>query len=317
MSRTKKGSIIFLTIVFCLLHGIASAQVIFKDQYLKTQADIAASSTYANIVEYMKIKKYKLDTREIDEEDQYEYLVFSGSFSQMVVVTYSKNKELLFIKSNLLTINRVFCESELGDNKFQKISTVNEDVGGEKWTEITWGKTGYAYQFMLEHVKENIGWMYLYTPALLKTGKLGQKEQVVIPKKMYDYSTLQKFADSLNAHLFSAELYDKASGYRFAALGKIDFEKRSIQFTVKNNELYVKMHLPKNGECDYGIQEVKAKFLDWGGALVGSNNNLMWVNFDHSYSCSGSYYTALHILLHKPNTDFRNETLQKLKSCCQ
>jgi hypothetical protein len=313
----KKGCIIFLTVFFCSLQYIVPAQITFEDRYLKTQADIASSSTYSNIVAYMKSKNYTLTTRENDDEDKSEYLVFTGNYKQLVVFNYSKSKELLFIKSNLLSLNVVFCEIELEANKFQK-STVNEEIGGEKWAEVTWKKTGYSYQFMLEHVKENICWLYLYTPALYNKGKAAaQKEPVVAPKKMYDYSTIQKFADSLNAHLFSAEINSKAAWYIFSALGKIDFEKRSIKFIVKNNALYAKMHLPKDGECDYGIKEVEAKYVNWGGALAGSNHNLIWVNFEYSYSCNGSNYSALHIVLHKPNAVYLQETLEKLKSCCQ
>ncbi|UEG49527.1 hypothetical protein LK994_12875 [Ferruginibacter lapsinanis] len=107
----------------------------------------------------MKDKNYTLKSKE--EEEGKVFFIFEGSFKQLVIVAYSKNKELFLVKSNLLALNLVFAQMEMKNKEFKILSSVNEEFEGNKWVDIIWAKKGYKYQFQIEDNGEKISWVYL------------------------------------------------------------------------------------------------------------------------------------------------------------
>ena len=136
-----------------------------------------------------------------------------------------------------------------------------------------------------------------------------------VKKENYDLSTPQKFADFMNSNMGRAEIASRETPYYFTIKGKTSFDKKSVQFIVKNEQLYIKMHIPKDGECDYGIKEIKAEYLGFNGLGVGSGKDYVGYvnfNFDHSYECNGKKFNNVAIAI--PNTVISNKYLSEFQS---
>jgi len=144
----------------CLLSSIGFGQTTFKNQYLKTLNDIANSS-FSSVLKLMKERKYILDDKGVDSNDGGVYFVFTGKVDQELMVSYSKSKELVFIAQDLLTLNLVFCEMELQDKGFTKLSATKEKEDGINITITKWGKSGYPYRYVLHQSEDKVSQLTL------------------------------------------------------------------------------------------------------------------------------------------------------------
>jgi hypothetical protein len=98
-----------------------------------------------------------------------------------------------------------------------------------------------------------------------------------------NYYSAKEIADVMNANMQSANIGFASPNYKFEVKGSMNLDKRSIRFISKANVLYLQMNIPRNGECDYGLKEVKAK---WTGQ-TGSGSSYFYFTFDYAYSCNG------------------------------
>lgn len=119
----------------------------------------------------------------------------------------------------------------------------------------------------------------------------------------------------LNRHLYKSYLGQLNSRYNFSILGNTSFEKSSIEFVTRKNELYIKMHIPKNGECDYGIREVKAEYNTFSTLYVGAKGEkYLSLAFNHEFACNGITYKNIDVSIpYIENNNTFNEIILKLK----
>jgi hypothetical protein len=133
-----------------------------------------------------------------------------------------------------------------------------------------------------------------------------------------DLSTAQKLADYLNSKMWRVTLEAPNSTYEFNILGKIDFDRKSFKFTAKDNMLYIKMHIPKNGECDYGLKEIRAEYktnghmTDTGG---GTTKYYYSIEFNFPYECNGTKYSYLDIMVPHHSATHNEPMAAKVKEC--
>ncbi|TKC10679.1 hypothetical protein FA048_10915 [Pedobacter polaris] len=119
-----------------------------------------------------------------------------------------------------------------------------------------------------------------------------------------NYYSAKEIADAMNANIGWADIGFSTS-YKFEVKGAMNMDKRSIRFISKENVLYVQMNIPRNGECDYGLKEVKAK---WTGQ-AGSGSTYFYLTFDYLYSCNGQDYKGVYVYFN-PTSSFTKTGVQ-------
>lgn len=133
------------------------------------------------------------------------------------------------------------------------------------------------------------------------------------PKSRYDLSSTQKLADSLNKWFQRASLGFAEPNYKFSRVGKVNFEYSSVEFFTSDNQLYIRMNIPRNGNCDYGLKEIKAEYQ--GG--IGYNGFVFNVSFRYNYICNDKKYENIHCFFYEYNEEQRNAVSNALKNCCR
>ena len=114
----------------------------------------------------------------------------------------------------------------------------------------------------------------------------------------YDFSTAQSRADFFNDKMVSAKINSSNPTLDFNAFGKTDFDRRSIEFIAKNGLVYLKLHLPRNGSCDYGLKEILAEKNGQSGTVQFSNDTRgYYIAFKYSYTCNNLGYKDLYVTI--------------------
>jgi hypothetical protein len=113
-----------------------------------------------------------------------------------------------------------------------------------------------------------------------------------------NYYSAKEIADAMNANIGWADI-GFSTPYKFEVKGSMNMDKRSIRFISKENILYVQMNIPRNGECDYGLKEVKAKWT----SQAGTGSSYFYLTFDYLYSCNGQDYKGVYVYF-KPSPSF-------------
>jgi hypothetical protein len=105
------------------------------------------------------------------------------------------------------------------------------------------------------------------------------------------YYSTKEFVDAVNPNIKWADINFSDPSYKFDVKGSLDMDKPSIRFITKQNILYIQMNIPKNGYCDYGLKEVKAK---WTGQS-GSGESYFYYTFEYNYQCEPNTYKNLYV----------------------
>ena len=130
----------------------------------------------------------------------------------------------------------------------------------------------------------------------------------VEPSRYY-FSTMKKAVDFMNGQIMFAYINTGLSIYEFKVLGKTDFDKKSFEFIEKSGKLYLKMHIPRNGNCDYGLKEVLAEFTGESGKGSSGGKEQFYFKFKYTYTCESKIYNGLYVYLNRiPDAD-----IEKLK----
>jgi hypothetical protein len=111
------------------------------------------------------------------------------------------------------------------------------------------------------------------------------------PYLIHANSTAKEVATALNAKMSEAHLGNYFTKYTFERNGFFNMEYSFAFFTAKNNELYIQLHIPKNGDCDYGMKEFKARWTSHSGKRA----NDYYLLFDYNYNCKGIDYKGLFL----------------------
>ncbi|TCC89258.1 hypothetical protein EZ428_16305 [Pedobacter frigiditerrae] len=114
------------------------------------------------------------------------------------------------------------------------------------------------------------------------------------PTAIETYYSAKEIADAMNANIGWANINFSKPTYEFEVKGSMDMDKRSIRFISKSNVLYVQMNIPRNGECDYGLKEVKAKWTGQAGGGSGIYDQY-YFTFEYPYSCGGIDYKNIYV----------------------
>jgi uncharacterized protein (TIGR02145 family) len=189
---------------------------------------------------------------------------------------------------------------------------------GTIWAlEIGWNNKAILRQYL----KENA----LYVRCIKNNVPSNMSSEPATPanSKKYDLSTSQLMADFMNANMGRAEISSaRETPYYLTVKGKTSFVEKSVAFMAKGNRLYIKMHILKDGECDYGIKEIEATYLGYSGLAIGSGKNYMgYVNFkfDFTYECNGRQFKDIAISI--PDSIMSNKYLgefnAKMKMYCK
>ena len=293
---------------------------------VKELENIWQQVTYKNHGRWLKSKGYKL----VSEYKNVKMFHYQKNDMVNLGIYYDDNKEqiseILFHSSPQKYYQAL---RDIEENAaFRKISETGVESKGEKGTMTKWAKGNYIFYARTDQYK--IG-MYVdkaneasrtYTKPTVSATKpvVTSKATTTNPAetnkpnttrtRKYDFSDVNDLANMLNAKLNSAELkQEKGTDFKFQVFGKPDFIKSSINFFVKDNQLYIKMHFPKNGECDYGLKVEKAVYN--GNKSTGRTVGENWYrgfHFKYTYECNQQVYNDLVVFI---QDDFKQDDLTR------
>lgn len=116
-------------------------------------------------------------------------------------------------------------------------------------------------------------------------------------KSNYQFSNVQDLAVALNNGVRSARINFKPPSYSFNITGKTDFDRSSIEFFTKNNQMYLRMNIPRNGSCDYGLKETKAILT----GQYGSGGKSFYIAFKYKYDCNSEEFETIYVNFYMHN----------------
>lgn len=121
-------------------------------------------------------------------------------------------------------------------------------------------------------------------------------------KSKFDFSTPARFADSVNKWIRYAHIgfADGDKRYRMAVTGKTSFEKSSLEFVVKDDKLHLRLNIPQQGTCEYGLSNVEAKL----SGQYGAGPNYFYVAFKYLRECNDIKFENIYVFF---NRAFDNE----------
>jgi len=172
--------------------------------------------------------------------------------------------------------------NELANNSFQKIQQIGRFS--------TYNKNHYILILDPSEYKFTISISGSKT-AIAKTNPVPTAPIPNATPPIEVYYSAKEIADAMNSKIFSAKINRKAPYYKFEVFGKMDLDKRSIRFITKENVLYVQINIPRNGQCNYGLKEVKANWL----GFTSYTGDYFYIPFQFDYECNEIKYVGLEI----------------------
>lgn len=316
---------ILLFVIFPLLVSQQISAQVSADNLSSLFADGYTINEMETIFKSITPKNYKKWLR----SNKFEYVKEFESG----LVYYKKNEVVslgIFVKKERNVISEIFFHSS--PQKFYKArSAFEEDASFKaiagKGSEKKWYRNGFVY--FADDDEYNIG---IYrdvnneaatspkSTAATTKATSGNSNAFKSPSPKYDLSTAQKFADILNANLNRAYISARGtySVYDFTVLGKTDLTKRSLSFIAKEGELYVKMNIPMNGECDYGLKTEKARFIN--NCTLGLDKLCKQLKYE--YTCNEKLFKDIIVAFPRTKEDDKQEYLfqaivAKFRECCK
>lgn len=106
----------------------------------------------------------------------------------------------------------------------------------------------------------------------------------------FEFDDVDDLANQLNKDILFGRINFQPPSYKFNSLGKTDFDRSSLEFVTRNNQMYLRMNLPKNGTCDYGLKETKAIL----SGQYGSGGGQFYIAFKYNYACNSVEYSTIY-----------------------
>lgn len=128
------------------------------------------------------------------------------------------------------------------------------------------------------------------------------------PKTIETYYSAKEIADAMNLNIGWANIGFSSPTYEFEVKGSMNMDKRSIKFITKSNVLYLQLNIPRNGECDYGLKEIKAKWTGQAGGGSGLYDQY-YFTFEYPYQCDGKDYKNIYVTF-KTKPSFTKEGIE-------
>ena len=113
----------------------------------------------------------------------------------------------------------------------------------------------------------------------------------------YNFATVEDLAAALNKGIRSARINFQDPSYSFNITGQTSFTYSSIEFYTKNNKMYIKMNIPQNGRCDYGMKETEAIIT----GQYGLGGDRFYIAFQYEYSCNDIDYKTIYANFYMKN----------------
>lgn len=127
----------------------------------------------------------------------------------------------------------------------------------------------------------------------------GSNDEVAVAavSNKYHFGTVKAFADSINKYIRYAHIGfgDGDKRYRLAVTGKTSFEKSSLEFVVKDDKLLLRLNIPQQGTCEYGLSNVEAKL----SGQYGAGPNYFYVAFKYLRECNDSKYQNIYVFFNR------------------
>ncbi|MGV8946369.1 MAG: hypothetical protein ACOH1N_08075 [Lutibacter sp.] len=118
-----------------------------------------------------------------------------------------------------------------------------------------------------------------------------------IGNSSYTIANATDFANFLNKNCYAALHWQGENRYQFEEVGKTDFSKKSVEFTVKNNRLHIKANIPLNGNCDYGLKEFPVVDSDISETRETADTKFYYFTLNFKYECNGVNYKYLTVFI--------------------
>lgn len=119
----------------------------------------------------------------------------------------------------------------------------------------------------------------------------------VLDNVEYTISNTTDFANFLNKNCYAALHWQGKDNYQFDVVGKTDFSKKSVEFIVKNDKLYLKANIPLNGNCDYGLKEISVIDDDNSKTHETKETKIYYLTLGFDYECNGVAYKYLTVYI--------------------
>ncbi len=128
----------------------------------------------------------------------------------------------------------------------------------------------------------------------------------------FNYSTVDNLADSLNKLVRSARINFQNPSYSFSITGSNSTVHSSIRFFSKNNQLYIRMHIPEKGDCEFGVKETKAILT----GQTGSGPDRFYIAFKYKYACDSYAYETIVANFYRRDNGQKEAVLAAVKKYC-
>ncbi len=113
----------------------------------------------------------------------------------------------------------------------------------------------------------------------------------------YTINNAADFANFLNKNSYAALHWQGNDHYQFDVVGKTDFSKKSVEFTVKNDRLHLKANIPLNGNCDYGLKEFPVVDSNSSETRETADTKVYYFTLNFEYECKGVNYKYLSVFI--------------------
>lgn len=196
-----------------------------------------------------------------------------------------------------------------GNKSYKKIKEETEtDNKGVKTKDYKWTKGAYVY--MGNEYSGTLGMLKDYSE---ENSKLNDLSTVTPITSNADFTSAGEFADEMNKNFRFGRINFGGPSYKFNSLGKLNFHDRSILFTTQGDRLYIKMNIPLEGDCDYGLKEIKA--IRTG--QTGTSTKTFYIAFKYTYQCGVNSYQTLYLFFDTLSDSFREKAIRYVTAYCR
>jgi hypothetical protein len=272
-----------------------------------------------------------LNITSIDECNlEFDYSNFVGRKYRETIPTSieSINKYNLFTYDKKICVSKSFAfgmiqeqdETTYKDYSFLNINTTDEDLVSNieaamkhlanycNGTNLDTGTKSTTDNSSNKAVSDKTHMLDLFIP----TKEFLLSYTTILNDKNYFILSAEDFAELLNENVYGALNWAGDESFQFEIVGKTDFSKKSLEFIIKDNELYAKLNIPLNGTCDYGLKEFKVNDSDISDTFESneSESKYYYLTFNFEYECEGKIYKYLSIYIE----DKTLESFEKVKT---
>jgi len=273
------------------------AALVAEGYTLDEMKDIVDNVTTTNHTSYLKTKGYAYKGYDAGKN---EYYYDKNEFVSLVLTIKNSKPFSIRMLSSPQKFYKAAAEFK-SNSKYKLYSSEDIDEGG---TLAYYDFGDYSYAMNTKYYR-----MTLWFPEKKSTNSTSPTATTTKTTSSninsdYYYSA-KEIADAMNARIDSAIIGYSTDKYRISVHGTMDLDRRSMRFITKENVLYLQLNIPRNGDCDYGLKEIKARLI--GPQRRGSD--YFYFSFDYLYKCQGKVYSCVVVYFH-PNEGFNYDGLR-------